>query len=254
MNETKLYISAAIFLGLTVAKIIAPDFITEVKDDVNTQIDRNIDYTATISQLNSFANEYSYLWKLSDDRGEADMPSPIPIPDATIFNSTPIPTIIPTPLPIQTPVPTPTATPIPTPEIIEESEVGLLPFEYAEPLTVEVSSHFGSRIHPVYGDERFHYGMDINAVHGAPINAFADGIVTLSEYSDSYGYYIIIEHNESYSTLYAHCSELFATVGQTVSMGEHIANVGATGLVTGAHLHFEVIENGEQIDPAMFLC
>ncbi len=254
MNETKLYAAAAIFLAITVAKILAPEFISDVKIEVDEKIDESIDYAEAMSTLQSVADEYSFLWSLSSSETSSQSTSYVSTPELTVFDSEPFPTIIVSPIPSITTVELPEPKPEVTPEVISESSADDLPFEYIEPLAIEVSSPFGNRIHPVYGDERFHYGIDISALSGAPIEAFSDGIVTISQYSDSYGYYIVVEHNESYSTLYAHCSELFAVVGQTVSMGEIIASVGSTGISTGPHLHFELIENGERIDPAEFLC
>ena len=104
------------------------------------------------------------------------------------------------------------------------------------------------------GDGRGHKGMDIVAPKGTPIYAGYKGEVVFSgRDSSGYGNYIIIDHKNGYKTLYAHCSELFAKVGDIVATGEHIAAVGTTGYSTGNHLHFEVRKNGVPVNPARFI-
>lgn len=95
-----------------------------------------------------------------------------------------------------------------------------------------------------------HYGIDISAPIGTNICAAESGTVIISSYGTSgNGNYITIEHNGNYKTLYAHCKDLFVKEGDTVEKGELIASVGSTGNSTGPHLHFEIIENGINIDP-----
>ncbi len=112
-----------------------------------------------------------------------------------------------------------------------------------------VSSGYGDREHPIYGGQRFHTGLDIPAPQGTSIKAAAGGTVITSQYNRSYGYYVVISHGNGLSTLYAHCSQLFVSVGDTVSQGETIAAVGSTGDSTGNHLHFEVRVNGSHTNP-----
>lgn len=104
-----------------------------------------------------------------------------------------------------------------------------------------VSSEFGWRRNPFGGGTVWHGGLDI-ATYGVPrrIFAAAGGTVILSQYYGSYGYTAIIDHGGGLETLYAHCSALYVSVGQTVIRGQHIANTGTTGSSTGIHLHFEV--------------
>ncbi len=104
------------------------------------------------------------------------------------------------------------------------------------------------------GDGRGHKGMDIVAPKGTAIYAGYKGEVIFSgRDSSGYGNYIIIDHKNGYKTLYAHCSELYAKVGDIVATGEHIAAVGTTGYSTGNHLHFEVRKNGYPVNPARFI-
>lgn len=97
-----------------------------------------------------------------------------------------------------------------------------------------------------------HRGVDIGAPRGTAIYAAASGTVTTSSFNSSYGNYVVIEHSNGYSTLYAHASSLQARVGQQVSKGELIARVGSTGVSTGNHLHFEVRRYGTPINPLQF--
>ena len=82
--------------------------------------------------------------------------------------------------------------------------------------------------------------------------AFADGVIAAVGDSDSYGKYVIIEHSDGYSTLYAHCSELCMNCGN-VSRGDVIAKVGSTGAATGPHLHFELMHNDTYLNPEFYL-
>ncbi len=105
-----------------------------------------------------------------------------------------------------------------------------------------------------YGDSRNHKGMDITGPEGTEIYAAVKGIVTyVGSNPSGYGNYLIISHGNGYTTLYAHCSRVYAKLGQTVEAGDVIAACGRTGNATGNHLHFEVRINGTQVDPAPYL-
>lgn len=127
------------------------------------------------------------------------------------------------------------------------------PDEYSTPVSGYNSSGFGYRLHPIHGDVRFHYGTDFAAWTGENILCFADGTVSYAGYCDSYGNYITVDHADGWQSLYAHCSRLFVSAGQTVSAGELIALVGETGLVTGPHLHFELSQNGVYTNPEYYV-
>lgn len=90
------------------------------------------------------------------------------------------------------------------------------------------------------------------APQGTPILAAADGTVVAATWHNGYGYYVKIKHNNTYSTLYGHCSELRVSAGQKVKQGQLIAKVGSTGYSTGPHLHYEVIQNGVRVDALLF--
>ncbi len=115
-----------------------------------------------------------------------------------------------------------------------------------------ISSRFGTRVDPISGEIKTHGGTDIAAPLGTPILAAADGVVVTATWHNSYGYYVKIKHDDTYSTLYAHCSALHVSAGQTVKQGQVIADCGSTGYSTGPHCHFEVIQNGVRVDALMF--
>ncbi len=115
-----------------------------------------------------------------------------------------------------------------------------------------ISSPFGYRYHPVMGYSRFHSGVDIAACSGVGIHAAASGRVVDCGYMGGYGNCVVLSHGYGLKTLYGHCSSINVNLGQYVNKGDVIAFVGSTGMSTGPHLHYEVIENGVQIDPVPF--
>lgn len=98
-----------------------------------------------------------------------------------------------------------------------------------------------------------HYAVDVAISYGTPIYASNDGTVLKAESHSSYGYYVLIDHGNGRSTLYAHCSSLAAVAGQTVSKGQVIGYVGSTGFSTGNHLHFEFRVNGNRTNPLNYV-
>lgn len=115
-----------------------------------------------------------------------------------------------------------------------------------------VASGFGYRVHPIYKTVKMHTGMDFTASKGTPIYSTGNGTVTFSGYDEGYGYHVIIDHGYGYETLYAHMTKVEAKKGQTVSRGQLIGTVGTTGLSTAPHLHYEVIKNGNKVNPVHF--
>ena len=142
------------------------------------------------------------------------------------------------------------------PVVPETNWIGTGIFEWPLPRDYTITSPFGYRENPITGQISFHSGTDIAAPEATPILAAADGTVTIANGSDSwgesYGYYVKIQHDETYETLYAHCLAVFVTVGQEVKQGEIIALVGSTGNSTGNHLHFEVRGEGLEVDAMGF--
>jgi murein DD-endopeptidase MepM/ murein hydrolase activator NlpD len=120
------------------------------------------------------------------------------------------------------------------------------------PVEGQHTSGFGMRLHPIDHEERLHSGMDIAAPTGTPIQAAAAGQVVFSGTQAGYGNVVVIQHEEGYSTLYAHNTANLVSVGTTVSQGQPIATVGSTGRSTGPHLHFEVRKDGKRLDPVQF--
>ncbi len=121
---------------------------------------------------------------------------------------------------------------------------------FAMPLTGIISSTFGSRTDPLSTDEtEFHKGIDIAVPIGTSVSAAASGTVVTAQWSDSFGYYVVIDHGDGIFTRYGHCSKLLVSAGDKVIMGESIALSGSTGNSTGPHLHFEILQNGTPVDP-----
>ncbi len=144
-------------------------------------------------------------------------------------------------------------------QIAEEAQVGYVAgsqssgYVWPLPCSQRVTSRFGTRSDPFTGESRYHSGIDIDGFgnDGAPVIAAASGEVITASYDSSYGNYVIIDHGGT-STVYAHMSGLAVSYGQTVSQGETIGYVGATGRATGTHLHFEVYVGDERVDPAQY--
>ncbi|MDO4285301.1 MAG: peptidoglycan DD-metalloendopeptidase family protein [Eubacteriales bacterium] len=126
-------------------------------------------------------------------------------------------------------------------------------FAWPAPSYTYISSEYGYRIHPIYGDSRFHNGLDMAAPGGSPILAAYDGTVVAASYSSSMGNYIMIDHGDGLYTIYMHASALYVSKGASVTKGQQIAAVGSTGNSTGNHLHFSVRLNGSYVSPWDYL-
>ena len=116
-----------------------------------------------------------------------------------------------------------------------------------------LTSAFGYRIHPISGQPHSHTGIDVSAAGGTPIYAAKGGQVIMSEYGSgvnwSYGNFVVIDHGDGTTTLYAHMSSRAVSEGQMVTQGQTIGYVGNTGNSKGNHLHLEVRVNGQRVDP-----
>ena len=120
---------------------------------------------------------------------------------------------------------------------------------FTSPYAGNLSSRFGAR------DGRKHKGIDVTGNVGDPIVAANGGEVVYAEWEDGYGLVVKIDHKNGYTTFYAHCNELYVSVGDKVAKGDKIAALGNTGRSTGPHLHFEVreTESGTPLDPLSFV-
>ncbi len=115
--------------------------------------------------------------------------------------------------------------------------------------TGRLSSDYGWRTHPISGKRSFHDGIDISNKVGTSILAYANGTVTKTAWTDSYGNYIVIDHGGGLETYYIHLSGFDVSVGDSVSGGQLIGRMGKTGSATGSHLQFEVRVNGSPVNP-----
>ena len=116
-----------------------------------------------------------------------------------------------------------------------------------------IASGFGYRIDPVYKTVKFHAGLDFSAPSGTPIYSTGDGVVEEASLSDvGYGNHVVISHGYGYKTLYGHMLRTRVKAGQSVKRGDVVGWVGSTGKSTGPHCHYEVMKNGEKVDPVYF--
>ena len=123
---------------------------------------------------------------------------------------------------------------------LQESIPNISQFQWPLDGYTRITVPFGMMVNPVSGREEFHTGLDIPAPARTPILAAKDGYVTFSGWDDSFGNMVIIYHDNGYSTVYAHALRNRVEEGQFVRQGMPIADVGATGVATGEHLHFEI--------------
>lgn len=121
------------------------------------------------------------------------------------------------------------------------------------PTSGPITSPFGYRIHPIFGTQIYHSGIDIGVDTGTPIVAADSGVVIEAGWLGGYGYAVVIDHGNGLSTLYGHNSDLAVSPGQSVQQGQVIAYAGSTGYSTGPHCHFEVRVDGSPVDPMGYL-
>ena len=121
------------------------------------------------------------------------------------------------------------------------------------PISGPITSEFGWRTHPIFGNARFHSGLDIGGDYGMPIHAAQGGVVIEAGWIGGYGNTVMIDHGGGIVTLYGHNESLAVGVGQSVNQGDVIAYCGSTGNSTGPHCHFEVRLGGEPVSPWDYL-
>lgn len=118
------------------------------------------------------------------------------------------------------------------------------------PVNGEITSAFGTRIHPVTNKSETHSGVDIAAAEGTEVKAIYDGVVEDTTEDEILGIVVTINHENGFKTKYGHLSEVKVAKGDIVKKDSVFALTGSTGLSTGPHLHFEVLFNNESVDPA----
>ena len=125
--------------------------------------------------------------------------------------------------------------------------------DFRMPVQAQLSSGFGMRRDPITHEMQFHHGMDIAAPLGTRIHAAAAGNVVFSGYQNGYGNTVVVQHQDGYESRYAHMDTLLVNAGDSIQASQVLGTVGSTGRSTGAHLHFEISRNGNQVDPKSLL-
>ena len=125
--------------------------------------------------------------------------------------------------------------------------------QFIWPVSGPITDYFGPRESPTAGASSNHMGIDIGCSYGGPIAAADAGVVTVAEWGESGGNYVMIDHGNGFVTMYLHNSSLAVSVGDVVSQGQTIAYAGSTGYSTGTHCHFSVFLNGSYVNPLDYL-
>lgn len=122
-----------------------------------------------------------------------------------------------------------------------------------KPVRARMTSRYGRRVHPVSGRSHVHAGIDFRGKRGTPVLAASNGIIKVARRKGAYGKTIIIDHGNSYTTLYGHLSGYKVKEGEWVNLGQTIGYIGRTGRATGPHLHFEVRCHNVPLNPVKYL-
>jgi murein DD-endopeptidase MepM/ murein hydrolase activator NlpD len=123
----------------------------------------------------------------------------------------------------------------------------------AWPIVGWLTSLYGNRKDPFTGQPDFHTGLDISAQYGTPVRATADGAIESAGFNGNYGNAIVVDHGFGIATRFGHLSRFAVRAGQKVKRGEVLGFVGATGRATSSHLHYEILLNGQPINPLRLL-
>jgi murein DD-endopeptidase MepM/ murein hydrolase activator NlpD len=140
----------------------------------------------------------------------------------------------------------------PTPVYLNQNGRSLRELVLALPVDdARITSKFGWREHPILKTKKFHYGLDLAAPPGTPVRAAADGVVGMAGWNGNYGNYVRLDHGGNIATGYAHLSSVVTTLkpGSFIKQGDMIGFVGMTGLATGPHLCFQLLEGKKQLNP-----
>ena len=224
-------VSAMILIGVIALKLLAPQSVSRYRETLLDLIGHNTDFVSVFSEVGRAADLDGGIKEVLNDAyvavfGAADSGSQTGGNTDYSAENTP-------------------------PNVCLTQQV--LGFDYVQPVAGAVTDGFGYRDHPIDGDMRFHYGVDMEANSGDVICSFADGTVTAVGESSDLGKYITVLHGNGYTTLYAHCSRITASSAQQVKAGDPIAEVGDTGRTTGPHLHFEMHRDTTYLNPVYYV-
>ena len=224
-------VSAMILIGVIALKLLAPQSVSRYRETLLDLIGHNTDFVAVFSEVGRAADLDGGIKEVLNDAyvavfGAADSGSQTGGNTDYSAENTP-------------------------PNVCLTQQV--LGFDYVQPVAGMVTDGFGYRDHPIDGDMRFHYGVDMEANSGDVICSFADGTVTAVGESSDLGKYITVLHANGYTTLYAHCSRITASSAQQVKAGDPIAEAGDTGRTTGPHLHFEMHRDTTYLNPVYYV-
>ena len=250
--DWKLWVSSFIFVTATVLKLLFPEQTDDIRQKTVALIDMDMDYRVWVTEVGGMLTEESVYEVVHVFQNEEKIP--IPVTDSETEDESKN-------LSDNSKASERVEAFLISQEAYSSYETPVnvsydcltLPFPFTSPVSGVLSSGFGYRVHPIDGQVAFHYGTDYDVEEGTTICSFADGTVYAVGEEDGYGKYIILEHQDGWRTLYAHCSETAVTAGQSVQMGEFIGESGQTGRVTGPHLHFELMCEGMYTNPEFFL-
>ncbi|MBE6908431.1 MAG: M23 family metallopeptidase [Ruminococcaceae bacterium] len=262
VNTLRALFCGALFVSLVALKLLLPGALAPLRGTLGAWLARDADFTSAFSAVgHAVSGEGGVLDSLEDayvavfgasEAEEVSGSAEIEAEPETTPNAETEPVEA---GPEETPQPKETSSAIGNRALPEHvaAEQHVLGFDYAAPLAGEVTSGFGWRVHPQTGREAFHYGVDIAADEGAEIDSFADGTVGVVADSVELGKYLTVHHDNGILTLYAHCSRITVSSGEAVRRGDKLAEAGSTGNATGAHLHFEIHDGEEYLNPAYYL-
>lgn len=134
----------------------------------------------------------------------------------------------------------------------EMGEVGKTLAALTWPVRGRVSSHYGWRVHPILRVQRMHHGVDIAVPTGTPVRCLDSGEVVHAGWKGGGGQTVVVQHANGLQTSYKHCSRILVEPGDRVKRHQVVAEVGATGMATGPHLHFTMMRDGESLDPLQY--
>jgi len=262
VNTLRALFCGAVFVSLVALKLLLPGGLATLRGTLGMWLARDADFASAFSAVgHAVSGEGGVLDSLEDayvavfGANEAEEVSGSAEVETEPETSPAAKTQPEEAKPEETPQPEAAASAIGERALPEHvaAEQHVLGFDYAAPLAGEVTSGFGWRVHPQTGREAFHYGVDLAADEGAEIDCFADGTVGVVADSVEMGKYLTVHHDNGILTLYAHCSRITVSSGETVRRGEKLAEAGSTGNATGAHLHFEIHDGEEYLNPAYYL-